>query len=351
MLRVQTNPIPALRSVTDWSATLNMGAGFPYRPRTANASPYDAHSYASIPSPKTTQITHPTHSISRLQFPRQSEATYHNETTTPTPACRKYSSQTRRGQGIQGYNPHKPTTGEWVDEQVHLDNRSNGERRYQPLDKEELRQRMWDELLYEYEAEAQKWMKHETELRRSAQERSREETRRKIIQEDINKIQARVRQRRDSERQTITDERRVKAEREREMRRREQERLYKAVVEVWNSYESRWMAIASSSKTLHFEDIPWPVLVRPRSATDITANNVTTFILHPAHSSSQSRRERIRAALLRWHPDRFRRLLQRVSGPERSAVEEGVCAVTRCLNDLLVAKEGGLGPQVSCSIA
>ena len=328
-----------------------MGAGFQYRSRTASASPYDAHLYASITGPKTANIPRPTHSISGPQFPRQSEATYHHETTTPTPACRKYSSQARRGEGVQGYNPHRPTTDEWVDEQVHLTNRTNGERRHQPLDKETLRRRMWDELLYEYEAEAQKWMKHEAELRRSAQERSREEARRKkTIQEDINKIQARVRQRRDSEKQTIADERRMKAEREREMRRREQERLHKAVVEAWNSYESRWLAITSSSKTLHFEDIPWPVLMRPRSATDIKVDNVATFILHPAHSPSQSRRERIRTALLRWHPDRFR-LLQRVPGPERSAVEEGVCAVTRCLNDLLVAKEGGLGLQVSFSVA
>ncbi|KAL4080393.1 hypothetical protein V8B97DRAFT_747400 [Scleroderma yunnanense] len=321
-----------------------MGAGFQYRPRTPSASPYDARS--PIPVSYSKQITHLSHTISRLQFPRHSEGTsYHYQTTTPSTIHWKNLPQTKRGQGAQSYNPPKHTTDEWVNEQIHLTDRSNRECRYQPLEKEELRRRMWDELLYEYEAEAQKWMKHEEELRRSVQERSREEARKKAVQEDISRIQARVRQRRDSERQTITEERRRNAEREKELQRREQERLRKAVLETWNSYESRWVAIASSSNTLHFEDIPWPVLVSPKCATDITVDNITTFILHPAHSSSQSRRERIRAALLRWHPDRFRRLLQRVPELERKAIEEGVCAVTRCLNDLLVVKECRVDPQ------
>ena len=327
----------------DWSATLTMGAGFLYQSRTPSASPYDALSYTPITGSKTTQITHPT----RLQFPRRSEATYHYETAPSTPRW-KYLTPVRV---TQEYSPGRQTSDEWINGQSHSTNRSNGERRHQPLDKEELRQRMRHELLYEYEAEAQKWMKHEAELRQKAQERSREEARRKNVQEDITKIQTRVRQRRDSERQMIADERRMRVEREKELQRRERERVYKAVAEVWNNYESRWSGITSSSNTLHFEDIPWPVLVPPKKATDITVDNITTFILHPAHSQTQSRRERIRSALLRWHPDRFRRLLQRVPGREQSAVEEGVCTVTRCLNDLLVAKEGRHGPQVSLAVA
>ncbi|KAG6333065.1 hypothetical protein ID866_6027 [Astraeus odoratus] len=232
--------------------------------------------------------------------------------------------------------------GGLVNEQIHLTDCSNREQRHRPLDKKALRQRMWDELLYEYEAEAQKWMKHEAEERRRSREREREEAKRRSIQEDISRIQTRVRERRDSERQTIADERRRQAERAKEMQRREQERLQRTMSEAWKSYESRWMALSSSSETLHFQDIPWPVLTAPESAADITTDSIATFILNPAHSSNQSRRERIRSALLRWHPDRFRRLLQRVPESEQSAVEEGICAVTRCLNDLLVSKKSTL---------
>lgn len=214
------------------------------------------------------------------------------------------------------------------------------------MDREELRQRMWDELLYEYEVEAQKWMKHEEEMCRTAQERHREETRRRTVQEDISKIQTRVRQRRDSERLSIADERRRNIERAKEMQRREQARLDKAVLETWNSYESRWMALSSSSEKLHFDDVPWPVFTSPKSSADLTPDKISAFILHPSHSTSYSPKERIRSGLLRWHPDRFRRLLQRVPESERRGVEEGICTVTKCLNDLL-AREGRSNLRVS----
>ncbi|KAI6046106.1 hypothetical protein EDC04DRAFT_2518153, partial [Pisolithus marmoratus] len=212
-------------------------------------------------------------------------------------------------------------TEEWVNEQVHFSDRLNGRQPSQPLDREQLRRRMWDELLYEYETEAQKWMKHESEMKKGDREREFKD-RKRAIQEDISRIEAKVRQRRDSERQAIAEERR-------------RERLNRAVLEAWNGYESRWAAITSSCEALSFEEIPWPVLVPPRDAADITADKIVTFILHPAHSLHQSRKEIIRSALLRWHPDRFRRLLQRIPESERKAVEEGICAVTRCLNDLL----------------
>ena len=217
------------------------------------------------------------------------------------------------------------------------------------MGKEQLRQRMWDELVYEYEAEAHKWMNHETEMRRRVQEREREEARRRIVQEDVKRIQARVRQRRDSERQTIAEERRKCVDRAREKARRDQAQVDRAMLEAWNSYESMWAAISASSEPLCFRDIPWPLLATPTRVEDLTPENIANFLLHPVHSSNYSRRERIRTALLRWHPDRFRRVLGRVDDSERSMVEEGVGVIARCLNELLAkeAKEGKALQRVS----
>ncbi|KAG9316371.1 hypothetical protein JVU11DRAFT_2404 [Chiua virens] len=318
-----------------------MEADFQYRPRTMSAPPRDYYCTSSnCARPKTSGSGTAPFSVTRLRFPPRSDVTYRCEPTTPNPPQRKRTSQSPTWVREDGFKPvHKQSIEEWVDEQIHLTDRSNYERRAQPMGKEELRQRMWDELVYEYEAEAHKWMNHEAEMRRRAQEWEREEARRRIVQGDIRRIQARVRERRDSERQAIAEERQRSVERAMEKVRKDQARAVRAVLEAWNEYESRWAAISASSETLGFRDIPWPLLVAPACAMDVTPENMTHFLMHPAHSSNHSRRERIRTALLRWHPDRFRRILNRVVDSDTSEVEEAVGVITRCLNDLL-GKEG-----------
>jgi hypothetical protein len=323
-------------------------AGFQYRSR-AKSSPHCDYYYkppSSCARPKTSDSSTP-FSITRLRFPPRPDGACRCEPTTPNPPHRKRTSQGPSWAREDAFKPaHKQSIEEWVDEQVHLTDRSNYDRRAQPMGKEELRQRMWDELVYEYEAEAHKWMTHEAEMRRRAQERERDEARRRIVQEDVMRIQARVRERRDSERQAIAEERRRSMESAKEKARRDQVRAERATMEAWNAYESRWSAISASSEPLGFRDIPWPVLVAPIGASDLTPEDISGFLLHPAHSSNHSRRERIRAALLRWHPDRFRRILNRVVDSEKSVIEEGVGVIARCLNELL-AKEGKALLQVS----
>ncbi|CCL99873.1 uncharacterized protein FIBRA_01898 [Fibroporia radiculosa] len=130
--------------------------------------------------------------------------------------------------------------------------------------------------------------------------------------------------------------------RERRRRGRESERMKMrndgADRSAWDTYEARWATIASnagSAETLTFETIPWPVFTAPRSADDIRPGRVAMFILSPVHSQGQSRKERIRAALRRWHPDRFGRLLSRVEEQDKAIVEECAGHVIRCLNNLL----------------
>lgn len=327
-----------------------MEAGFQYRSRAMSSPHYDYY-YAPRAQvrPKTSENTS-SYTVTRLRFPSLPDGACRYEPTTPNPPHRKHTSQGPtwvRGDTFKPGHARKQSVEEWVDEQVHLADCSNYERRAQqlPMGKEELRQRMWDELVYEYEAEAHKWMNHEAEMRKRAQEREREEARRRIVQEDIWRIQARVRERHDSEKRAIAEERRRSVESAKERARREQTRAERAMMEAWNAYESRWAAISASSEPLGFRDIPWPLLVAPVRVADLTPENISGFLLHPVHSSNHSRRERIRTALLRWHPDRFRRILNRVIGSEKSVVEEGVGIIARCLNELL-AKEGKVLQQV-----
>ncbi|PCH43520.1 hypothetical protein WOLCODRAFT_33841, partial [Wolfiporia cocos MD-104 SS10] len=86
---------------------------------------------------------------------------------------------------------------------------------------------------------------------------------------------------------------------------------------------------------LTFGAIPWPMFSTPLMVEDITPARVAMFILSPMHSEAQSRKDKIRAALKRWHPDRFGRLLVRVEEHDRESVTEGVGVVVRCLNNLL----------------
>ena len=108
--------------------------------------------------------------------------------------------------------------------------------------------------------------------------------------------------------------------------------------EGWKSYERRWTTIAGDhggGSPLRFKSIPWPTTVPPRNVADITPAAIAKFIFSPAHSEGMGRKERIKCALRRWHPDRFGRVLGRVDERDKEAVERGVGIVARCLNDLL----------------
>ena len=62
---------------------------------------------------------------------------------------------------------------------------------------------------------------------------------------------------------------------------------------------------------------------------------IREFLLSPVHSHEVSARDRIRAALRRWHPDKLVRLRGMVVKSDRDAVADGVGIVVRCLNEML----------------
>jgi len=125
---------------------------------------------------------------------------------------------------------------------------------------------------------------------------------------------------------------------------REWDREARIAREGWESYTSRWASLAASASStsarpLRFGDIPWPIFsTGPFIPADITAKRVGSFLLSRFHSTDKTTKERLRAALIQWHPDKFEaKWLRLVDANERTMVTEGVGAVARAINDLLAA--------------
>lgn len=115
----------------------------------------------------------------------------------------------------------------------------------------------------------------------------------------------------------------------RELRRRQ---------EVWVYYDTRWQECTTAlNQRLRFSDIPWPVFTVITTTAMITEERVSEFILHQVDKGNpKARKERIREALLRWHPDKFEgKLGTKLEDKEKALILEGVGIVARCLNNLM----------------
>jgi hypothetical protein len=136
---------------------------------------------------------------------------------------------------------------------------------------------------------------------------------------------------------------------EQQMLREERRRLERAmrmreIANAWRSYEARWGLLSQRQpelgllSALTFERIPWPVADVPLDRTLdelLRPEAIREFLLSPAHSPDVSSKDRIRAALRRWHPDKFSRVLSQVMESDRDVVAEGMGIVIRCLNEML----------------
>ncbi|KAF4599793.1 hypothetical protein EYR40_006895 [Pleurotus pulmonarius] len=206
----------------------------------------------------------------------------------------------------------------------------------------------WEEVLCAYEIEADRWMREQEQARRLAMERERIKNR--VLQEEYIRREAahqRQRQKEAEKRLRMEEDRSRRLAALREQERKERAQADKATVDAWSEYEERWKALASQTDSLTFASIPWPVVSPPRTPAGITSAAIVLFLYSPLHSSGQSRKDRIRHAQLRWHPDRFRKVLERVAETDREAVEEGVGIVARCLNDLMAREAVASRHQVS----
>lgn len=100
----------------------------------------------------------------------------------------------------------------------------------------------------------------------------------------------------------------------------------------WNTYEGAWSMLGGP---LSFSAVPWPMLDVPKCPDDITLAAVRTFLLNPSHSAGQPNKDRVKKALLRWHPDKFHTRMHRVADADKEAVAEAVKRVAGYLNALM----------------
>lgn len=128
----------------------------------------------------------------------------------------------------------------------------------------------------------------------------------------------------------------------------------------WDAYEARWRVLSDSrgrgrsesregrerqddaADGLAFADVPWPVDPAPADVSDLTRVRIADFLLEPLsiRGNTVTRRERIRASLLRWHPDKVSMLLARVRPIDAERVMEGVYAVFRALKEMQDEERG-----------
>jgi hypothetical protein len=93
---------------------------------------------------------------------------------------------------------------------------------------------------------------------------------------------------------------------------------------------------------MEFCDIPWPIfrLAKHRSAVsvdDLTAEAISAFLLpRDAGEGEKGRKEVLREAFLRFHPDKFEgRIMKLVRENEREVVRQGIGRVVVALNGLM----------------
>ena len=114
----------------------------------------------------------------------------------------------------------------------------------------------------------------------------------------------------------------------------EEEDKQKRILARWNDYESAWTSLLSSSERVTFASIPWPLMSKPTSSEDLRdPAKVAEFLFESlkVDGITIKRKDRLRASLLRWHPDKLRGVIARVAEEEVEEVQEGISAVARGL--------------------
>ncbi|THG95487.1 hypothetical protein EW145_g7947, partial [Phellinidium pouzarii] len=125
--------------------------------------------------------------------------------------------------------------------------------------------------------------------------------------------------------------------------------------EAKQHYEERWAKLLerpaegqkpSSTASLHFDDIPWPIVPPPKSkkrfvlsVDDFTKEVVASFLLPSSKDvpkdAPSAAKDILRSTMLKFHPDKFEsRVLVRVREKDRELVKEMANMVVRILNEL-----------------
>jgi len=137
----------------------------------------------------------------------------------------------------------------------------------------------------------------------------------------------------EEERKRLEEERR----KQEDERRKNEEQV---VVASWQRYERKWQDLSNGvftdGRPLTFYDIPWPVSMPARSFEELQSGAIEKFLLNPCHSPTKTRKMRLRAALMQWHPDKFaQRFVDRIEESHRTAILAAVNSVARTITELM----------------
>lgn len=172
--------------------------------------------------------------------------------------------------------------------------------------------------------------KHAAEF--EAQERKKAEQEARKAREEAVREQTRLLEREDE----------LKRKKRRRSRERRRER------ETREAYDARWKELLAAGSSglpeeLKFADIPWPVLGHGSavSAESLTEEAISSFLFHSEDAlsdgdASKVRKEKLREAMLRFHPDKFEaRIMARVVAQDQEAAREAVGVVVRTVSGLM----------------
>jgi hypothetical protein len=150
-------------------------------------------------------------------------------------------------------------------------------------------------------------------------------------------------ERRRKEEQLRRETRRLERQAREERRRRKERKS----IRRWAEYEEIWEGVLEGDgkhSSMAFTDVPWPISTKgpDMSEEDLTPDGISVFLFsglgmsETVEDTAKQKRDRIRATLLRFHPDKFEgRVMRHVQEQERTRVREAVGQVARALNTLL----------------
>ncbi|KAL0958173.1 hypothetical protein HGRIS_000336 [Hohenbuehelia grisea] len=113
-----------------------------------------------------------------------------------------------------------------------------------------------------------------------------------------------------------------------------------SITREWDGYEAQWHNLLASEGPVRFGDIPWPQARdradAPLSLEALDASKMAEFLLASltVRGNKLTRKERVRASWLRWHPDKMTALLTRIIPQDIPAVNAGISVVMTCLKNL-----------------
>ncbi|KAG8747756.1 hypothetical protein FRC10_011885 [Ceratobasidium sp. 414] len=169
-------------------------------------------------------------------------------------------------------------------------------------------------------------------------QKRREERRRKTLEDEYKKRMQ------EEQAQKLAEEMRVRAEADK--RRAEEDQRKKAASSPWATYVTQWEHIMNlpaylpEHELLTARNLPCPLTIQSNvtpGMSMITRASIEAFLMDPAHSEGKSRKERVRAALLMWHPDKSEKWIYKFREDRRPLIREVVGVIARHLTEIMTA--------------